>query len=119
MTMISSDWREMLKMTFAEELSTVRSYGWSGSADENVHSSSVAAGCACACAGSDCCCCDGTGDELRPSRFAPPEDDADGGAGEGELRDCWNWNGDAVRDVADSDANGSDDAGDSCCACCC
>lgn len=121
MSMISSDWRETLKTTLTEELSTVRSCGWSGSADENVHSSSVAAGCACAGACADggccCCCCGGAGDELSPRRFAPPEDDI-GGAGEADLRDCWNWKGEAVRGVVDSDAKGSDDAGDSCWACC-
>ena len=82
--------RDTLKTVVIWDFVTVISVGWSGSAELNSHSSSVAAGA-----------------ELplllpMPSRSRLPPDD-----GAGAL-DCACWNGDACRDGVPRAANGSD-----------
>lgn len=107
----ASPGRETEKRVLMALLVTVMSCGCSGSADEKAHSDSSCAGGAAAgavpLAG------------PMPNRSAAGVACAGGGAGVGALADCWNWKGDAERDVPASAAKGSDFVGWWCGAVCC
>jgi hypothetical protein len=90
-----SDSLEILKTTVTLLFTTVISFEVSGTAEVNVHSSSSFAVLV-----EFCTRFDGGGGDPTPSRSTVPVDCG--------LTDCWNWNGEAWRDVGDvSAAKGS------------
>ena len=95
--------REARKMTLMEELTTVISLGWSGRAEEKVHSSSTAVvsltNCGPPTAGEDV----GGGD--KGWAFAWPRSRRGCAAGDGAgLIELWKWKGEACRGVGEVSA---------------